>query len=156
MSATYIRHLRRIGRELLAAKGALNYAGRSWDRHDLANDSDLREVGPQDIRNAADNLEATFIIRLFATFEGILKEHLAQQHPGIAVPEDARAVWLIDRAAVLQSPPIGAPLRQRVHDVRKYRNVLVHASSVLLPRMTFFEVLLRLITYLSKLPEPYS
>ncbi len=156
MSATYTRQLRKIGRELLAAKGALNYAGRNWDRRDLASDSGLREIGPQDIRNAADNLEATFIIRLFATFEGILKEHLAHQHPGIAVPEDARAVWLIDRVAVLQPSPISALLRQRVHDVRKYRNVLVHANSVLLSRMTFAEPLARLITYPIKLPEPYS
>lgn len=154
MSSVYIRNIRRIGREYEAARGALAYTERNWQKMALFNDSELEHVGPQDLRNAVNNLEATFIIRIFAAYEGMLKEHLMQHHAHIAVPEDARAVWLIDRVSTLQSPHIGTPLRNRVHDVRRHRNSLVHAVLAAPLPMTFDEVRSRLNTYLDKLPEP--
>jgi hypothetical protein len=91
---------------------------------------------------------------LFAAFEGALKEHLAEYHAGMAVPEDVRVVWLIDRVATLQTPHIGIPLRQRVHEVRRYRNALVHATVPAPLSLSFTEARARLNTYLDKLPEP--
>lgn len=154
MSQTYIRRLKRIGDEFVAARGALAYAAQNWQKHALYSHRELEMIGPQDIKNAADNLETTFIIRLFAEFEGILKEHLTQHHAGIHLPEDARAVWLIDRVANLQTPHIGLPLRDRVHEVRRYRNALVHSSPVVIAPLLFVEASSRLNLYLDKLPEP--
>jgi hypothetical protein len=154
MSSVYIRRVKRLNDEYLAARGALAYVARNWQAHTIFNASELEPIGPQDIKNAAEHLEETFIIRLFAEFEGMLKEYLAQHHPGIAVPEDARAVWLIDRVATLQSPHIVQPLRMRVHAVRRYRNALVHSGIMMPIPLQFGEARSSLNTYLDKLPEP--
>jgi hypothetical protein len=55
----------------------------------------------------------------------------------------------------LQTPPIGLPLRQRVHEVRRYRNALVHVSAITGIPFLFSEARSRLNTYLAKLPEPF-
>lgn len=156
MSSVYIRRLKDIGDEFIATRGALAYVGRNWQKHSLYNDTDLQAVGPQDVLNAAANIERTFIIRLFAAFEGMLKDHLAQQHPDIAVSDDASVAFLIDRVATLQTPHISNPLRQSVHEVRRYRNALVHSSPVTVTPLTFTQARSRLNTYLDKLPEPLS
>ncbi len=87
-------------------------------------------------------------------FEGILKEHLAQHHPNIHVPEEARAVWLIDRVAQRQSPPISLPLRSRVHEVRRYRNFLAHPSGRIPVETPFSTAIFRLSKFVDYLPEP--
>lgn len=155
MSRVYIQKLKSIGDEFSAAKGTLEYAALNWQKQALYNQQGLELIGPQDVRNAAVNLEATFIIRLFAAFEGMLKDHMAQHHSDIALPEDVRIVWLIDRVALLQTPHIELFLRERVHEVRPYRNALVHASAVATAPILFSEARSRLNTYLNKLPEPF-
>ena len=156
MSAIYINRIRRIKDEFVAAQGALAYVARNWQKQAIFNDDELEAVGPQDIKNAADNMEATFIIRVFAAFEGMLKEHLAQHHSGIAMPDDVSVAWLIDRVATLQTPHIGTPLRNNIHHVRRYRNSLVHADAAIVSPLQLIEVCSRLNTYLDKLPDPLS
>ena len=77
MSRVYSDRLKSIGAEFAAAKSTLEYAALNWHKQALYAEPGLQLIGPQDIINAAANLEATFIIRLFAAFEGILKEHMA-------------------------------------------------------------------------------
>ncbi len=154
MSDLYVRRLERIREEYQATSGSLAYVSMHWHRANIFNFVGLEAVGVENVQRAAEDIEATYIIRLFSAFEGILKEHLAQNHPQVRVPEDAKAVWLIDRVAKLQRPRIEDPLRSRVHDVRKYRNDLVHPGSVMPLFVQFPVALARLNRFVDKLPSP--
>ncbi len=139
-------------REYDATRDAATYVIQNWHTQDIF--QDIQGTSLEDLRRAAGSLDAIFIIRLFSTFEGILKEHLTQHHPHIAVPEEARAVWLIDRVAQRQSPPIPPPLKSRVHEVRRYRNYLTHPSGGRPLEVTFAMALFRLSQFVERLPEP--
>ncbi len=152
MSEIYVRRLARVVREFDAACEALDYVQQNWQRQSVF--LYVSRSGLPDLARAADNLESVYLLRLFSTFEGLLKEHLAEHHPGITVPEDARAVWLVDRAAQRQTPPISAALRNRVHDVRRYRNHLTHPSGVPFPAIAIATALARLSRFADRLPEP--
>lgn len=154
MSDFYVRRLDRIREEYLAASGALAYVSAFWHAHNVFNFPALEVVGIEDVRRAAGDLEATYFIRLFAAFEGVLKEHLAKNHPAVRVADDASAAWLIDRVAARQGPPVGTPLRARVHDVRRYRNSLVHAGGRTPAFVSLPEALGRLTRFVDRLPDP--
>lgn len=130
----------------------MDYVLANWQRNNVAS---AVQGGVDDFQRASDDMEAIFLIRLFSVFEGILKEHLAQHHPSIHVPEEARSVWLIDRVAQRQPRPITFPLRQRVHEVRRYRNYLVHPRGPALPVMFFSDALAPLSKFVDRLPEPH-
>lgn len=154
MSDLYVRRLERIRDEHQATAGALAYVSIYWQKSNLFNFSGLEAVGAEDVQRAAGELEGTYLIRLFSAFEGILKEHLAKNHPDVAVAEEANSVWLIDRVSKLQNPRIEDPFRARVHDVRKYRNYLVHPGGDQPPFIQFSEALARLTRFVDKLPSP--
>ncbi len=152
MSDALVRRLSRIRREYDATRDAAAYVLRNWQKQNIFDD--IQGTSLEDLRRAAGNLDAVFVIRLFSTFEGILKEHLAQNHPTIRVPEEARSVWLIDRVAQRQSLPISASLKSRVHEVRRYRNYLTHPSAGHPFETPFAMALFRLSKFVERLPEP--
>lgn len=154
MSAEYVRRLERIRDEHWAASGSLAYVSVNWHRANIFNFPSLEAVGVEDVRRAADDLQATYFIRLFSVFEGILKEHLAENHPHLTVAEDASAASLIDRVARLQRPRVSDALRDRVHDVRRYRNYLVHPGGNLPAFVQFSEAVGRLTRFADRLPDP--
>lgn len=154
MSDAYVRRLARIKEEYQAASGALAYVSVHWYQFNIFNFGGLDTVGAEDVQRAANDIEATYTIRVFSAFEGILKEHLAKNHPGLSVAEDATAARLIDRVAKLQRPPISDTFRSRVHDVRKYRNFLVHPGAFMPTFVQFSEALARLTRFADKLPDP--
>lgn len=154
MSAIYVRRLDRVREEYVAASGALAYVISHWLTRDIYSFNALESIGIEDVRRAANDLEITYFIRLFSAFEGILKEHLAKSHPGIHVPDDASAAWLIDRVATRQRPTIVDPLRDRTHQVRRYRNFLVHPGGPAPAFVQFSEALARLNRFADRLPEP--
>lgn len=152
MSDFYVRRLERIRDEHQAASGALAYVSVYWLRASIFNFPSLETVGVEEVRRAADDLDATYFIRLFSVFEGILKEHLANNHSGIRVAEDVSAAWLIDRVSKLQQPRIADLFRERVHSVRRYRNYLVHPGGNLPAFVQFSEALARLTRFADRLP----
>ncbi len=154
MSDLYVRRLERTRDQHQAASGALAYVSLHWYRSNLFNFPVLESVGAEDIRRASDGMETTYFIRLFSAFEGILKEHLAVNHSGVRVAEDVSAAWLIDRVAKLQKPPVSDTFRARVHEVRKYRNFLVHSGGTLPAFIQFAEAVARLTRFVDKLPDP--
>lgn len=155
MSDIYVRRLGRLRDEYQAARGALVYALEYWQTQSLYNFHSLERSSRDEVRRAAENLESTFFIRAFSVFEGALKEHLEKNHPVVAVAEDVSAAWLIDRVGALQDPPIRDPLRPLVHQVRRYRNYLVHpGAGPMPPLVTFQDALSRLSRFLDRLPEP--
>ena len=151
MSDAYVHSLVDVQSEYLAAEEALECVILNWQRESIVR---AIQGGLDDFQRAAGDLEAVFVIRLFSVFEGILKVHLEQHHPGIHVPEEARSVWLIDRVAQRQPRPITFLLRQRGHEVRRYRNFLVHPRGPVLPVMFFADALAPLSKFVDYLPEP--
>ena len=110
-------------------------------------------VSKQDCLEALKHLETVYTVRLFSVFEGILKEHIVLSHPHIHLPEDAKAIWLIDRVANLQTPHISSSIREHAHNVRKYRNYLIHSANVA-ANVDFDDALFYLSKYVAKLPAP--
>lgn len=89
MSDALVRRLLRIRREYDVTRDAAAYVTRNWQKQNIFDD--IQGISLKDLRRAASSLDAVFVIRLLSTFEGILKEHLAQHHPHIAVPEEPRS-----------------------------------------------------------------
>ena len=78
---------------------------------------DLRRL---DVNRASDRLEATYVIRLFSEFEGVLKMILRARK--IKAPRGAKP--LINRVA--SHARFAGPILDNAHVVRVYRNKLVH------------------------------
>ena len=156
MSDIYIQRLRSVRDELDIARDIFRFILENWHRQEVANDFRLRTRNK--MQEAEQNLEKTYFVRLTAEFEGILKDHLRTNHPAVAFPARRRD-WTVDRllSKVLQQENItlDSVLRQRLDEVRDYRNTIAHGNPAIIP-ISFSTALARYTTFLSKLPEPYK
>jgi hypothetical protein len=80
-----------------------------------------QDLGLRDIRRAADHLEGTYIIRLFAEFETGLRSYWFSKRKKKTA---TRAEVLVD--SIGRKHEIQNDLISSVHVVRKYRNTLIH------------------------------
>jgi len=151
MSASYVRSLVRLKTEYEAVDASLRYVQEQWRRQNLPLSITL--ATPEALSRAISDLPSAYSIRLFSTFEGMLREHMAQHHT--ALSEDTPAIQLIDRVASLEDNRVSAQLRDKVHEVRRYRNFLVHAGGTLPLIVAFPDALARLSKFVDKLPEPH-
>ena len=74
MSYLHCQRLASVRDEYLAAKAAIAYLTRVW--HELGNAPEIKGISLFQMREAADQLASTYIIRLFSEFEAILQHHL--------------------------------------------------------------------------------
>jgi len=138
----------------------LVYVQENWYNHSLFNEKRFEGSSRSAVVQIAADLDAVFMIRLFAAFEGILRQHMVQHHPNLQVSKDIRAGKdvtvsnLTDQVATVQSVRITLTLCNEVHEVRKYRNSLVHPDSRAVAEVTFTEALARLARYVGWLPDP--
>jgi hypothetical protein len=151
MSAVYIQRLRQVRDEYDAAREALAFVLTNWYKQDVQGATG--SIARRDFERAAHNLEMTFFVRLFAEFEGILKDHLSSKH--IFVPKDPKVDWLISCVLRAESLKIDSELRKRLEDVRTYRNSIAHSSAAPVV-ITFKEALARMNKFLDKLADPPS
>ena len=101
-------------------------ARRAIDRLSADVERDARALGegpsPRDLRSADENLEGTYLIRMFAEFETGIRSFWratrTRTHP--------RAEVLLNRVGVLRGVP--ADVIDSVHSARRYRNDLLHDS----------------------------
>lgn len=152
MSEQYKRRLIRVRNEYDAAREAVSHVRRNWHQQNIF--LQIEGIELSDLDRTTSDLESIFTIWLFATFEGILKDHLLQgpnARPGI---EEDSVFNLINYVARRQQPPMNPNLRQQVHEVREYRNTLVHRNLTSQMSFTFSDVLRRLSKYVDKLPDP--
>jgi hypothetical protein len=145
MSAPKIRRLKRIQDEYDAARAALPLLLAALLRADPS--PALAGITRGQVQRTIDGLENTYIVRLFSEFEGCLREYWTDElgrktEPLISV--------LMDSIAARRS--VDDTTRLEAHQVREYRNLLVHASSPPAPQLTFQEALKRLCKFLSYLP----
>ncbi len=152
MSALYIQRLRAIRGELDAARQAIAFVSRYWDKYAVYKEVD--DVTPADFRRTSDFLFATYLVRLSAEFEGILKLHLTSRYPSVAIPKDAKVDWLISQVTQRDNFKIDKPLRGNLEKVRTYRNDFVHSGTLPDATFTFDAALSWFNTFLAKLPDP--
>jgi hypothetical protein len=92
----------------------------------LAGDTELpTKTSPRDLVAAADRVESTYLIRMWAEFEAALRSY--RRHITGDPDDQIRTRNLIDwTAGVRQGRAISADVRDDVHEIREYRNFLVH------------------------------
>ena len=92
----------------------------------LAGDARLpTKTSPRDLIAAADQVESTYTIRMWAEFETALRSY--RRHVTGDADDQIGTKNLIDwTAGVKQGRAISADVRDDVHEVREYRNFLVH------------------------------
>lgn len=151
------KHLRRewlerigaIEREFLVARTAVAdfVAGLERGTTDLPADTSVRDVNA-----TADNLEGTYLVRLFAAFEAGLRSYWSS----IRDTERVRATDLINSIATRRGVP--DDVCDEVHEVRKYRNGLVHEgeSESEAEPVTLATARSRLRTFLARLPNEWE
>lgn len=154
MSDLYIQRLRGVQTELAAVRAALAYIEHNWQKQDIY--LDISVLTPTDFVQAARRAEAAYFIRLYAEFEGILKDHLATNHPQIPVPDKPKVDWLISRVIQVEGLAVGPPLRLKMDAVRDYRNLIAHRHARSTVFVLFDDGLSVLNTFLAKMPEPYA
>ena len=155
MSRSYKQELELVQKEYEAANFALSHIVVFWNTAVIINEAQGRSR--EDFRRAVVHLEVTYIIRLFATFEGFLKQYLATHHKEVKLPrqpEKMKVGWFIDRVALLQSPHISENLKNGIYDVRACRNDLMHSGRAVSPIISFEDARTNLAKYLDKLPHP--
>lgn len=137
MSHIHVEQLRVVDAEFLAVKRAMRGA--------LADPS---QTDYGQLLRAVRNLETTYVTRLFSQFESILRFYLRAQHPGRRIPQNVGT--LINRIALLHA--ISDPIRDAAHEVRVYRNSVVHADGTATAAITFEQSRRNLNRFLSLLP----
>ncbi len=113
-----------------------------------------RGTSRRDLDAAADELEPTYLIRMWAVFETALRSYRRY----ITGNSDDRigAENLIDwTAGIKQGRAISEEVRDDVHEVREYRNFLLHERDDPAPpaAVAIDAARRRLNIYLQKLPE---
>lgn len=140
-----LKRMRAVEREFDTAAVAIDALGQRLE----ADPSALAKHGlaQQDFRTLKGNLEATYLIRVFAEFEtGLraawMRAFRRKSHPpvtdllnGIAARRSISQRWLDD-----------------VHEVRVYRNSLIHEESEQVPPVEIHDAGDRLRRFFSQLP----
>jgi hypothetical protein len=118
----FIDRVKGAEREYYVVAAAIAYDGPVA----LAGDTKLpAKTSPHDVVAAADQVESTYLIRMWAEFETALRSY---RYRATADPDDRISTRsLIDwTAGVRQGQANSADVRDDVHEVREYRNFLVH------------------------------
>jgi hypothetical protein len=106
------------------------------------------------LREAHENLEGTYIVRLFAAFEAALRWYDRAKHNDPNRRADASV--LIDEIGGKRVRGVQTGIRQRAHDVRRVRNYWAHESEEDPGPMTIDEARARLQAYLHELPDEWG
>lgn len=145
-SAAY-QTLLRVRDEMGAARFALSVVLRDWHLHLAAAPSPSgRALSHGDLRRCRDNLEITYILRLFGTWEAILRDYWLH---GLGRRTDPDLRPLIDSLATRHG--VAPATLAAVHDLRTFRNEIVHENLQVL-RYDYSQAAKGLSTFVSYLP----
>lgn len=135
MSDRYRYRLQTVLAEFDAAREALRYVSRNWQKQDVA--AGIGNVTLHDLLQAGLRVEATYFIRLYAEFEGILKDHLATNHPLVRVPDRPKVDQLISLVVRAESLTLNPRLRDKLNAARDFRNSIAHSKRKAVPAVPF-------------------
>jgi hypothetical protein len=134
--------------ELEAARGAIAYAQRQMQLNLEAARHFPYPLKPSHLRDSGRNLDKTYLLRLFAEFEEILRDYLAVVRPSPR-RRRTRMEHLMNRVSGICRMPWD--ILQNAHEVRAYRNEVVHLGERS-ERLSFTDCKSRLGRYISFLP----
>ncbi len=106
------------------------------------------------LRSANENLEGTYLVRLFAAFEAALRSFDRAGHNNPS--RDESASILIDTIGGRRGQGISKTVRDGAHAVRKVRNYWAHETDELPEEMTLAQARAALERFLSWLPEEWG
>jgi len=106
-------------------------------------------LGVRNIRNCREDIERTYFVRLFAEFEITLRNYW---HVGRKRSSEPPVAALIDGIAAVRS--VRPEVRTFAHQVREYRNLIVHGGSPTQP-IAMTEAKRSLCRFLSYLPRQW-
>jgi hypothetical protein len=143
------------GREYQAVRIALDLLGEASDDqiHDIAEARGWNDLAAAEVYAAGNNLDATYIIRMYSAFERAVGSywreipgHSARAIEGDELLDEVGAARLIDEAIV-----------RCAQEVRRHRNSLVHGSIDVYARNMALEGASRdLLKYLDRLPATWG
>jgi hypothetical protein len=107
----------------------------------------IQDLGSRDLRNAADGLEGTYLIRLFAEFETGLRSYWIRVKKRKSA---LRAEVLVNRIGALHDIPTN--LVSAVHDVRESRNALIHEREAEVMALSLPTARAHLCKFFARLP----
>jgi len=147
LSYTLIQRLTLIRDEYDAAQASVTYAKRVWSQ--IQTEAEFDKLKFFQVRQASTYLEATYTVRLFSTFEAVLRDVL---HLHSLTKADRRSAYdLINRSA--SKWRIASSVRDEAHRVREFRNIFVHRNEIAYPALSFTEALGLLNRFLAWLPN---
>jgi hypothetical protein len=143
------RRLDDVREEYYAARVSLSLTLKQYDSSDGSNDSGREQVTRNHLKASIQNLQITYLTRLFAEFEGILREYWIN---GRRRTNTLRMVDLMNSVAaycfINQDDTLDA------HEVRDYRNDVIH-EHLQDPRFDFQTSRSRLARFVRWLPQQW-
>jgi hypothetical protein len=118
------------------------------EKPDILRKGDLIRIG---MREAHENLEGTYIVRLFAVFEAALRSYVLATHPG----GDTKAANMINQIGGRRGVGIQPRLRDQAHLVRKARNYWAHDDDEEFTDLRIGDARGHLQEYLAELPRTW-
>jgi hypothetical protein len=107
------------------------------------------ELRPKDFLNFQSNLEATYLLRLFAEFESALRSVWS----GIGKTTQPKTSDVLDGLAARRT--VATSVLHEAHDVRAYRNSLVHEDATDAAPVSFGNSIRALLRFLSYMPPDW-
>jgi hypothetical protein len=105
---------------------------------------------PRDLRSASENLEGTYLIRMFAEFETGVRSFWKAIRPRTRTPVEIMLARVGDRCGI---PTDVVDEAQRV---REYRNSLVHDRDEPIDPVSISNARRRLLIYVARLPNRWG
>jgi hypothetical protein len=139
--------LARVRREFVVTRYSVEAVEGNWSHHHKAEAIVRLQLTVGDVRRCLVNIEITYILNLFVTFEAILREYWTSGLGRTTVPEVRSLIESIGARRRIDPPTLAA-----VHAVRTFRNEIAHRNTRVL-RFDFDRCAKELGKYLSWLPE---
>jgi hypothetical protein len=141
--------MRRVRNELTSARFSLSHTLRIVNQDLGALQAAGRDgTSPSELARCLENLEINYILRLFSEFEAAVRDYWVSQvrntRPNMAT--------LIDRVA--DRIGITVPVLQGAHDIRDFRNDIIHQNPRAL-RFDYSDCAKALGSYLGFLPQSW-
>jgi len=128
----FIDRVKGAERECYVVAAAVKYYGNAVQAGTARLPSMPTKTSPRDLVMAADKVESTYMIRMWAEFEAAIRSY-RRYITGDTDDRITTSNLIIWTAGVKQGRAISEDVRDNVHEVREYRNYLVHERDDLDP-----------------------
>jgi hypothetical protein len=146
MSYEHVERLKTIREQFDGSKFALGYVIDNWSG--LGVDAKASKIGLSKVQTANDELETTYLIRLFSEFESILRDYCSSVLK-ITLRAQTSVMTIINR--VSSRLKIEPAIVFDVHNVREQRNRAVHRNGYGAIALAFADALAAMNKFLVRL-----